>query len=256
MPTSAYGDADLALRAVNEADLRQAVATSRSWRGVLRALGVQSSRHARALKSQCDRTGIDYGHFRGRRWSDGDLRDALVSANSWRDLLQSLGYAEDSGSARATVRKHAGRLCLDLRRLEVAPRPPACDAFAGEADGRHLRDAGAYLVAAACAMRGFKISWPLEPAVYDLLIDTGRSLLRVQVKTTTWRLHGAFACKITRRSGGEKTWYTKDDIDYFGVVDGDQQVYMIPVEVVDGTGTIIVRQYDAFRISAFPVGDR
>jgi hypothetical protein len=233
---------------VAEDALRAAVGMSRSWRGVLRQLQLTSSRQARMLQADCDRLGIDYGHFGTRAWSDAQLREALGAAGSWADVLAALGYADDSGSARATIRKHATRLGLDLTPLSGRPRPMGDDPFASPPDARHLRAAGAYLVAGACALLGYKVSWPLEPTRYDLLVDTGGDVQRVQVKTTAWRLDGAWACKITHRQSAQTAWYTKQDIDYFGVVDGDQRVYMIPVEVVDGTGTIIVRHYDSYRL--------
>lgn len=232
--------------------LRDAVRENRSWRGVLRALGLVASRPARHLQDECDRIGIDYSHFGSRSWSDEQLREALSEAASWGQLLRALGYAGDSGSARATIRKHAVRLGLDATRLTERPTPDRADPFVAEPDLKHLRSAGAFIVAAACALRGLVISWPLEPAVYDLLVDTGSGVHRVQVKTTTWRLNGAWACKITHREGGSTAWYTKQEIDYFGIVDGGQDVYMIPVEVVDGTGTIIVRRYDRYRIALSP----
>ena len=113
---------------------------------------------------------------------------------------------------------------------------------------RYLRASGPYIVAAACSMLGFNISWPLEPVAYDLLVDDGCRIWRTQVKTTTWRLNGAWACKITHREGAQKAWYTSQQIDYFGIVDAEQRVYMIPVAAVDGLGTIIVRQYERYRL--------
>jgi hypothetical protein len=43
--------------------------------------------------------------------------------------------------------------------------------------------------------------------------------------------------------------YTREEIDYFGVVDGDQQVYMIPVSVVEGQTCVCVRRYDEYRVA-------
>lgn len=233
---------------VTEQSLRVAVEAARSWRGVLRSLALSSPRDGRRFQQACDAWGIDYSHFGSRTWTDAELRQALSTARAWPELMQALGYREDSGSARATIRKHAARLHLDVARFAARPSLDAADPFAGTPDPAHLRYAGAYLVAGACALLGHRVSWPLEPAAYDLLVDTGR-IQRVQVKTTTSRQDGEWACKVTRLAAGGKGWYTADDIDYFGVVDGDLQVYMIPVDVLAGLGTIVVRRYDAFRLS-------
>lgn len=237
---------------ITDLALRAAVADSRSWRGVLRRLGLTPSGHSGPLRQRCEATGIDYSHFRTRTWSDEQLVQALATAVSWGELAHVLGYASDCGSTRATIRKHACRLGLQLDALDTVADAVPAEPFAGPADFSHLRDAGAYVVAGVCAMQGSKVAWPLEPAVYDLLIDTGRDVHRVQVKTTTWRLNGTWACKITRRQSGQKAWYTKRDIDFFGLVDGDLQVYMIPVEVVAGIGTVILRHYERYRIARPP----
>lgn len=235
--------------------LRDAVAASRSWRAVLRAFGLSAPRDGRRFQQACDAWDIDYSHFGSRTWTDADLVRAAAAARTWSELLGALGYAEDSGSARATVRKHAARLRVDVARLAAGPAPDRSDPFAHAPDAAHLRYAGAYLVAGACALLGHRISWPLEPAAYDLLVDTG-SIQRVQVKTTTWRQDGEWACKVTRSASGRKAWYTAADIDYFGIVDGDLQVFLIPVGVLDGLGTIVVRKYGAFRLALPVLGGR
>jgi len=45
-------------------ELRVAVSSNRSWRGVLRAAGRTSPRYGRELKARCDDLGISYEHFR------------------------------------------------------------------------------------------------------------------------------------------------------------------------------------------------
>lgn len=229
------------------ARLRIAVAQNRSWRGVLRTLGLTAPRAGRLLRARCDAEGIGYAHFSSRSWTDAQLRAAAPAAD-WTALLAALGYAADSGSARATIRKHAVRLGLDLHHLEPAGgRREVADAFCAQPQLDHLRAAGSYLVAAACALAGHKVAWPLEPAPYDLLVDDGR-LHRVQVKTTSRRVDGAWTCKLTRARSGHRDWYTTDEIDWFGIVDGELSVYLVPSAVVDGLGTIVVRAYDAYRV--------
>jgi hypothetical protein len=61
--------------------LADAVASSRSWRGVLRALGrpSQSAGVQRAIRRQADELEIDHSHFTGqRRWSDRQLIDTVT----------------------------------------------------------------------------------------------------------------------------------------------------------------------------------
>ncbi len=238
---------------VDERDLRRAVGVSRSWRGVLRELGLSSAHRGRQLRATCALLGIDTRHFGTRSWSDAELRTAVAAAGTWLDLTRSLGYAEDSGSARATVRKHALRLGLDVGRLSSGPMPPP-GALAAVPDLAHLRSAGPYLVAAACVLAGHRVSWPLEPAVYDLLVDDASGIHRVQVKTCTSRLPGSWECSISRSEyarvpgGKRRVHYMPEEIDVFGIVDGDLEVYLVPLSVVAGAGTLSMRRYAAFRL--------
>ena len=43
--------------------------------------------------------------------------------------------------------------------------------------------------------------------------------------------------------------YDPDDIDYFFVIDGDLDHYLIPVSAVAGLGTIHLSAYDRFRLA-------
>jgi hypothetical protein len=100
------------LASLDAATLAAAVASCRSWRQVLLKLGLSPNRHARRLRDRCDEWGIDYGHFRYHVFTDEQLAEVLGSAGTWAEALSRLGYTADSGSARATIRKHARRLGL------------------------------------------------------------------------------------------------------------------------------------------------
>jgi hypothetical protein len=239
---------------VSDDALRRAVAASRSWRGVLRELGLNASRQSRPLREACDRLGIDYGHLGGARFDDAAFVDVMRTATSWSDALALLGFAPGSGSARTTIRAHCLRLGLAVP--SFAPRRPDRDAaFPGTPDLANLRHAGPYLVAAACELAGHRVSWPLEPAVYDLVVDTGDRLRRVQVKTSTHKAQGAWLCKVARAeyasgvSGGKRiVRYGADEIDCFGIVDGDLAVYLIPVDAVEGRARLTMRRYAEYRL--------
>src|SRR5271169_82480 len=105
----------------SDADLTNAVAASRSWRGVMRELGlcVTSAGSIRIVKRQVAGLGLDTDHFTGqRRWSDAQLRRAVASAYSWPELQSELGLTHDSTDDRTRVKAHAARLGLDLSRLD------------------------------------------------------------------------------------------------------------------------------------------
>lgn len=239
--------------------LTAAVETSRSWRQVLVKIGLTPNRHARRLRGLSDEWGISYAHFRYHVFSDEHLRDVLSTATSWSEVISRLGYAEDSGSARGTIRKHARRLGLDLGRLTARTRPAAAS-LPLQPNLLHLRQAGSYLVAGAFTLAGYRVCWPLEPAVYDLVVATDERMLRVQVKTTSQRACGAWSCSITRSEyaavagGKRKVRYVPDEVDAFAIVDGAGDVYVIPIEDVAGLTNLSMRRYEAYRVPRLGVG--
>jgi hypothetical protein len=235
------------LHAVDDERLRSAVAASRSWREVARALGLPgtSSRVTRQLRERCERAGIDHAHFRHRRFAEADLAPAVRGAATWDEVLRRLGYAERSGSARQSVRGHCARLGIDVAHLE-GPAPAAVPFRLPDVDPVHLRTAGGLLVAAALALRGVAVSWPLEPATYDLLADLpDQGVVRVQVKTTTQRVGGTWLCHLTR---GDRERYGVDAVDCFGLVDGDRQVHLVPSRVLGGLSAVHLSRYAAYRL--------
>lgn len=243
---------------VTPALLRDAVAGNRSWRGVLRHFGMNSPRYGRQMQQACDLLGISYEHFSGTRWekiTDQAVATAIAEAASWGDVMLRLGYAYDSGSARATLRKRALGLGIDISHLSPVKGDVDNGPFAGAGSDCNIRKAAAFLVAAKCALLGHGVSWPLEPQSYDLLIETAtHGILRVQVKSGTHFVDGTWRVAITRGQGhqgnrGERRAYTAEEIDYFAVVDGEQQVYMIPIEDIEGQKTLSLRKFEGYRIA-------
>ena len=225
---------------------------------MLRTLGRSSPRLGRQLRDACDALGISYSHFYGMRGhDDAELRACVGTSSSWTEALRRLGYAKDGGSSRATIRARARSLGIETGHLDLPPARPAGHVwpFQGSGEPKHLRRAAALLVASRCTLLGHDVSWPLEPSPYDLLLDAAAvGILRVQVKSGTRRVNGSWTVWITRggraSDGSARRRYSTDEIDYFGVVDGDQSVYMIPVQVVEGQTAISLRRYEQYRLLA------
>jgi hypothetical protein len=240
---------------VTQAALRQAVASNRSWRGVLRQLGMSSPRNGRIMRAACDELGISYAHFSGTQWEKVDeaaLAAAIASSTSWAEVMQRLDRAPNSGSARASLRKTAASLGLDVSHLSGFVPREGDGPFDGLGHEVNLRRAAAFIVAAKCALLGHSIAWPLEPAPYDLLVHTKQQgHLRVQVKSGTHLAYGSWIVWITRQGSGDgrRQTYTSEDIDYFAVVDPEQQVYMLPIALVEGQQSVTLRKYEEFRIA-------
>jgi hypothetical protein len=243
---------------VTEAALREAVAINRSWRGVLRQFGMSAPRNGRRMRAACDALGISYAHFSGTRWDKVDepaLVAAVASAQSWADVMAQLGFAPDSGSARATLRRTALELGLDIRHLSRAPEATGKNPFAGYGDEANVRHAASLLVAAKCTLLGHRISWPLEPQPYDLLVHTTQhGILKVQVKSGTRFSDGSWVVQISRQRRNpagvrRRSAYTEDEVDFFAVVDPEHEVYMLPIGLVEGQTTVSLRKYEDYRIA-------
>ncbi|ROR66611.1 hypothetical protein EDD26_2003 [Agrococcus jenensis] len=230
----------------SDEELAVAIAAASSWRGVLRQLGLAgtSGNAIRALRSRADRVGADYEHFRGqRRWSDAQITEAVRVARKWSDVVERLDLQSDA--ALATVIGHAARIGLDVARLDV--RSPALPRHAPTPQLRHLARAGALLAASWYSLCGWDVSWPLEPSRYDLLVNDGATVRRVQVKTTTVRVADSWKVYLST-AGRERKTYSAHEIDEFFVIDGDLNCYLIPLASVGGLQAIHLRAYESFRL--------
>lgn len=107
------------------------------------------------------------------------------------------------------------------------------------------------MAAAWFELCGHHISWPLEPCRYDLLVRMGTSIQRIQVKTTTVKQRSSWTVWISN-TGTARTTYDPDEIDYFFVIDGDFNYYLIPVAVVGGLTAIQLTAYRNYLVPREP----
>jgi hypothetical protein len=182
--------------------LTEAVKVSSSWRGVMRQLGLNamSAGAIRIVRRHAVQLGLDTSHFRGkRRWSEAQLKRAVFESQSWDEVLEALGLSiNGGGSMRIHLKSHAMRLGLDFAHLEADvsafddPRPI-------KPDVKHLREAGASIAAAWFTLCGNSVLFPIEPAIYDLVVSIQDRLSRVQVKTTTHYSKNGWMITVGRR---------------------------------------------------------
>jgi hypothetical protein len=241
-------------RIYSDEDLADAIARSESWRGTLRELGLAatSSGAMRSVRSHADSLGIDYGHFRPPRgWDEHQLRDAIAAANAWPDVATSLGAP---ASTLGSLRGHASRLGIDtthLGRHSDLGSELGTSRAGLRPDLSNLGRAGSLIAAAWFTMCGCDVSWPLEASRYDLLVNASGALRRVQVKTTVTRIGKTWKVFLSTSRGGRRT-YEPDEIDDFFIVDGDFNVYVIPIVVVGGLHAIHLHAYSAYRAGSLP----
>jgi hypothetical protein len=218
----------------------------------MRELGlcVTSAGSIQVVKRHVARLDIDTSHFRGKRsWSDAQLKRAVGDALSWGELLAALGL-EARGDGRTRVKAHAIRLGLDLSQLESSTAATSGPAEL-KPDLKNLRDAATSLAAAWFVLCGCNAAFPIEPTIYDLLVSTPEGIRRVQVKTTTFSSKDGWLVQVGRRpySIGNRARlvpYDPEIIDFFFILDGDLNVYLIPSRVIAGRVNILLRTYTRY----------
>lgn len=242
-------------RTWSDSQLVAAVAASRSWRGVMRELGLcaTSAGSIRIVKRYVSGLGLDTSYFSGqRRWSDAQLRRAVASAYAWTELLSELGL-NGNADDRTRIKAHAARLGLDLSRLYGS----STDEVAGPVfrpDIKHLREAGTAIATMWFLLCGYNASIPIEPALYDLLVAMPDGIKRVQVKTTTFNNHG-WRVQVGRRpysvgNRGLLVPYDPDLIDFFFILDGELTMYVIPSRVIAGRVAILLHHYSEYVVGS------
>ncbi|MGP3915397.1 hypothetical protein [Nonomuraea sp. 10N515B] len=234
-------------------ELRAAIAGARSWRGVLRDMGRNDSSAGvvRGMKRRASELGLDTSHFTGaRRWSDAQLRAAVMESTSWASALARLGCG-DNAECRASVRGHAACLGLDISHLEPAALPPAV--ALGEPDLVHLRNAAPTFAMAWFQMRGAHPSVPADPRPYDLIVEVGPGDFRgVQIKTCISESgEVTVAPRVSgMRKSGPRIPYDPVDVSMFFIVDRNLDVYLIPGIAIYGKTGISLAKYEAYRVGS------
>ena len=219
----------------------------------MRALGVPTNSEGviRRIKRDAARLDVNVSHFKGTRtWDDLQLRRAVADGQCWDDVFTALGLQTPRKETRVRVTGHAIRLGLDVRHLA----PKAKQVHSGEAwqvDAMRLRDCATPLAAAWFKLRGCTVSFPEEGAVYDLLADSPEhGMLRIQVKSTIHKPDAAKTVPVGHRpyaagNLGPRMPYDPRVIDYFFILDGDFNMYLIPSSVIAGRVGILLRTYKA-----------
>lgn len=218
-------------RTWTEDELAAAVYNARSWRGVLRNLGLYQNGPIHVVQREAGRLGLDTSHFgSGVRWTDEQLTAALAQAASWPQLLSALGMRPESRRSKEKLKTRAAQLGLSLEHLAHPSRPHAKlleEPGVLAPDLAHLRDAAQSLVAAWFLIRGLWPAAPTEPRPYDLLLESPAGVKLVQVKTTTCTASsGSWYVKVARHAGGgdrhnRMLSYRADEVDLFAILDGE-----------------------------------
>lgn len=115
-------------------------------------------------------------------------------------------------------------------------------------DLNHLRYTASSIAAAWFTLCGHTVTFPIEPAHFDLLVSVPRGIKRIQVKTTTSRGKYGWGVTVghrpyTTNDLGPLSPYDPDEIDFFFIVDGDMALYLIPMPVIAGRVDVLLSAY-------------
>jgi hypothetical protein len=248
--------------------LADALRASTNWRSVMRALGYgersSSAGAIRIVRRRALQLDLDSSHFRGkRRWSDAQLKQVVAESRSWGEVLTALGLSTTNGSTQPHVKSHTIRLGLDTSHLSRVnhrgPQPPEVPSDLSEvpADLKFLRVAGPTVAAAWFALRGCAVSFPVEPAAYDLLVEASLRINAVQVKTTTHYFKDSWLVTVghhpdTHARKGHLLAYDPDVIDLFFIIDGNMTMYLIPSRALAGRVRVLLRTYKKYIVGTVP----
>lgn len=107
-------------------------------------------------------------------------------------------------------------------------------------------------------LKGYTISLPVtESTPYDLLVDTGECILRVQCKTTFYKnVYGIAVIELRSKGGSagnnrEFKRVDKQQADVLWACVEGKEAYEIPVEKIEGKGNInLGKMYVQYKVYA------
>jgi hypothetical protein len=196
-----------------------------------------------------------------RTYSDEQLVRAVAQSTNWAQVMSALGKSPKGASVN--IKAVAVRLGLDTshfsHRNSFVPIESVAIPFSNSP--KHGAQSGLSSAARWFLERGYSVSVPLEPAVYDLVVESDEGLKRIQVKTTTQSSgnggrytarvsHAVRSADARRNANGNRKAipYTRDEIDYFFIVTPESS-YLVPINLVDGRLTLVLDdKWAAFKL--------
>jgi hypothetical protein len=141
------------------------------------------------------------------------------------------------------------------RPVQPDPRPlPEAVGFRRHGNSRVQGDAGLGIAIAYFSRSGVRVGIPLtDSQPYDLMIDDGEQLSRVQVRTTTCK-RGNFYIVGLKTVGANSTQvitklFDGSAYEWLFVVCGDATAFLIPTTAIDARHSILLgRKYERFRL--------
>jgi hypothetical protein len=153
-------------------------------------------------------------------------------------------YVAKVGQGLAALRGYVFR-DNHMQSVRGRVKPAKKRAPGGRNTNKHRGDVAEMQFMIESKNRGFGVSKPFgDNERYDLILDGGRRLWRVQVKSSASVHHNGFAVRACWRTSGKHLPYTAALIDFMAVVIRNERTqggliwYVIPVRALGGRLTI------------------
>ena len=106
-------------------------------------------------------------------------------------------------------------------------------------DPKRKGELGELVFVLTAASHGLIVSKPYgDSASYDFLVQSGRRIIRIQVKAAFTERNGAYSFNVT---SGRHRYYTEKDIDFLAAYIGPLDIwYIVPVHVIQSTAAIVI----------------
>jgi hypothetical protein len=189
----------------------------------------------------------------------GTLSAAVQESTTWAEVLRRLGFRQ-SGSIQARIRSQADQQGVDWSHFRgqawgAAPVPFTETPFTRPRSVRHLPQAAPTLAAAWFMERGYRVSMPIEPAPYDLVVEADDGFVRVQVKSASKvASNGHYEAAIYRQSyrnstARDRCTYSADEVDVFFIVTSSGDMFLIPLSVTGRRASLVLdAKYAEFKV--------
>lgn len=204
--------------------------------------------------------------------SESSERNLLV-LESYQKGFGCRTIADQLGLKNADVFRRLKRMGVLRTYREAAdravPECPTVPYFSRIPSGENLNKAAVGVSVGWFLRKGYMVSLPVEPAHYDLVVESDEGLKKVQVKSTTshdkggaWKVYvsrTAYSSEVEIRGAAGKrrrTSYTKEQVDLFFVLTGDGSIFLIPVEALGSVKTInLDTKYAKYRADVVKLAD-
>jgi hypothetical protein len=109
----------------------------------------------------------------------------------------------------------------------------------GNATSKQRGELAEMMFMVKAAQKGFATAKPYgDSRRYDFILDVGRRLWRVQVKSSSAKQYGSYMVNLQRNANGETVFYAASEIDFVvAYVFPCEAWFVIPVEAIAGRKT-------------------